>query len=234
MSYRSFTAGQVMDIAAALLNDINKTTFTYTAMQPYLQLASQELQEYFELNNLPISNDTSAVIEVDAGVTEIGFVGDTAAPNLPEDLVEIQQCWYSQRDQNAWIPMTKRNFLPHYLENANIGQLTLWAWYKQRINFLAANTDADLKLDYVCTLFPDIVDYNTQLNLINGRTFFEYRTAALTAQFVGENQERADQLNAYVSSAVDRAAGINVKGQQSIAVRRRPFRANFKNRRVIA
>ncbi len=234
MSYRSFTAGQVMDVAAALLNDINKTTFTYVAMQPYLQLASQELQEYFQLNNLPISNDTSEIIEVDAGDTEVGFVGDTAAPNLPEDLVEIQQLWYSPRGQTVWSPMTKRTYLPHYLEAADLDPLTYWAWYKQRINFLAAATDADIKIDYIRTLFPDMVDENSQINLINGRTFFEYRTAALSAEFIGENEARAAQLNAYAVPAMDRAAGINVKGQQSIPVRRRPFRASFKARRVMS
>jgi len=233
MSYRSFTAGDIMDISAGLLNDYNKDSFTYVAQRPFLQLAIQELQEYYELNNIPITNNTSDVIEVDAGVNMIGFIGDTAAPNLPDDLVEIQQLWYSARDQNVWFPMTKRDFLPHYLETVQIDPLTYWAWYRERIHFLPAISDSDVKMDYVQTLFPDIVDHNSQLNLINGRTFLEYRTAALASQFIGENKSRADELNAFAIPAMDRITGISIKGQQSIMVRRRPFRSGFKNRRIM-
>lgn len=233
-NYRAFTAGDIFDIAAALLNDFNKSTFTDVAMQPHLQLALQELMEHYELNNIPITNDTSEVIEVDAGVEEIGFVGDTADPNLPEDLVEIQQLWYSQRDQNVWFPMTKRNFLPHYLETVNIDPLTYWAWYKQRVKFMPAITNSDVKMDYIRNLFPDIVDANSQLYIINGRTFLEYRTAALSAQFIGENKERADELNVFAVHGMNRAVGIPVKGQQMIPIRRRPFRASYKARRIMS
>jgi len=235
MSYRSFTAGDIMNIAAGLLNDYNRTSYTYPAMIPFLQLSIQELQEYFELNNIPITNDTSEIIEVDAGVSEIGFVGDTVPPNnLPDDLVEIQQLWYSARGQNVWLPMTKGEFLPHYLELIQIDPLTYWAWFKERINFLPAISNSDIKLNYVHTFFPDIVDENTQLSLINGRTFLQYRTAALAAQFIGENKSRADELNAFAIPAMDRITGISVKGKQSIMVRRRPFRAAFKNRRIMS
>jgi hypothetical protein len=234
MSYRSFTAGDVFTIAAGLLNDQQQDVYTNEALTPMLQLAIQELQEFFELNNIPITNNTSAVIEVDAGVESMGFVGDTAAPNLPSDLVEIQQLWYSQRDQNNWFPMTKRDYLPHYLETVDINPLTYWAWYRERINFLPAIADSDVKMDYIQTLFNDIVDENSQLNLINGRTVLEYRTAALAAEFIGENKTRADSLNEKAVPAIERLTGISIKGQQSIPTRRRPFRQSYKMRRWIS
>jgi hypothetical protein len=231
VSYRSFTAGDIFGIAAGLLNDQQQDIYTNEALVPMLQLAIQELQEFFELNNIPITNNTSTVIEVDEGVEEIGFIGDTAAPNLPSDLVEIQQLWYSPRDQNTWFPMTKREFLPHYLENLQLNALTYWVWMRQRIKFLPANVDTDVKLDYIQTLFNDIVDENSQINLINGRTVLEYRTAALAAEFIGENKTRADDLNGPAAQAIERLTGISVKGKQMIPVRRRPFRAAFKMRR---
>lgn len=234
MSYRSFTAGDVFGIAVGLLNDREQDTYTNEALIPMLQMAIQELQEFFELNNIPITNNTSAVIPVDAGTDMMGFVGDTAAPNLPDDLVEIQQLWYSARDQNVWFPMTKRDFLPHYLETVQIDPLTYWAWYRERINFLPAIADADVKMDYVQTLFNDIVDENSQINLINGRTVLEYRTASLAAEFIGENKTRADSLNEKAVPAIERLTGISIKGQQSIPTRRRPFRAGYKQRRWIS
>ncbi len=230
MAYPQFTAGDVMNIAAALLNDPELSVYSYVAQLPYLQMASQELEEYFEQNNIPVTNETSAVIPVDAGVTEIGFADSTPVPNLPDDLVEIRQLWYSPRDQDQWLSMTKREYLPHYLENQEINQLTYYTWKDQIVSILPANTDNDIKFDYIKPIFPTIVDQNTILGLINGKTFLEYRTAALCAEFIGENPTRASSLNNDAVLASDRATGIGTKGRQSIPVRRRPFRAGFRRR----
>jgi hypothetical protein len=232
MSYRAFNAGDVFTSARALLNDIAGDQYDNESLIPMLQMATQEMSEMYELNSMPKTNNTSAVIEVDAGVTEIGFLGITPAPNnLPADLVEIQELWYSPRDQNVWIPMTRRNFLPHYLENVSVPPLTYWTWQEEKIKFLPANEDSDIKIDYIQNLFPDIVDSGTQLFLIDGRTFLNYRTAALAAEFIGENETRANKLNTFAIPALDRVLGIGIKGQQMIPIRRRPFRAGFKSRR---
>lgn len=221
-----------MDASAALMNDAAKTQYTYAAQLPYLRIAIKELQEVFEQNNIPVTNESSpAVIQVDAGVTEIGFVGVTSAPNLPSDLVDIQRLWYSPRDQELWLPMTKRNFLPHYLEGQEISPLSYYTWQGQKIEILPSTTDNDIKLDYIKSLFPtSIVDQNTNIGIINAQTFLEYRTGALCAQFIGENKSRADELNVFASMAMDRATGIGTKGAQAIPIRRRPFRANYKRR----
>lgn len=230
MAYPQFSAGTVMDLSAALLNDPEKAIFTYAAQLPYLAMALQELQEHFEQNNLPVTNDTSTVIAVDAGVTVLGFADYAPAPNLPDDLIDIRKLWYSQRDQEQWLPMTKREYLPHYLANTPIGALTIYTWNNQEVKFFASTLDNDIKIDYVKPVFPALVDENTILALINGKTFLEYRTAALAARFVGENTTRADELDGFAVFGSDRATSIANKGKQSIPVRRRPFRANFRRR----
>ena len=230
MAYPVFTAGDVMDISAALLNDPDKNDYTYTVQLPHLKLAVQELQEYYQQNNIPVTNDTSTVIEVDAGVTVVGFENLASPPNLPNDLIEIRKLWYSPRDQDQWIPMTRRTYLPHYLEGQEINPLTYYTWNKQQLEFLPANADNDIKLDYIKTIFPTIVDQNTQLSVINAKTFLEYRTAALCAEFIGENPTRAASLNGNAILGSDRASGIATKGQQSVPVRRRPFRAGWRRR----
>lgn len=230
MAYPVFTAGDVMDISAALLNDPDRTVYTYTAQLPYLKVAAQELQEHFQQNNISVTNETSTVIAVDAGTEEIGFEDSAPAPNLPDDLVEIQRLWYSPRDTEQWLPMSKREFLPHYLEAQSISALTYYTWNDQIIKFLPSTEDNDIKLDYIKTMFPTIVDENTQLDVINSKTFLEYRTAALCARFIGENPTRADQLDGFAVMGSDRTTSIGTKGKQSIPVRRRPFRANWKRR----
>lgn len=230
MAYPVFTAGDVMDIAAALLNDPDRNLYNYTAQRPYLQLACQELEEHFQQNNIPVTNETSTVIEVDAGTTVIGFSDFAPSPNLPDDLIEIRQLWYSPRDQNLWLPMTKAEYLPHYLEDIELSDLTYYTWNDQKIEMLAATSDQDIKLDYIKTMFPEIVDENTQLSVINSKTFLEYRTAALCARFVGENPTRASELDGFAVLGSDRTTAIGTKGKQAIPVRRRPFRAAYRQR----
>lgn len=230
MAYPVFSAGDVMNISAALLNDPERSVYTYAAQKPYLQLACQELEEHFQQNNIPVTNETSAVIPVDAGTTIIGFPDFTPAPNLPDNLVELRQVWYSQRNQNLWLPMTKTDYLPHYLEDIELNDLTYYTWNQQQIEMLAAVSDQDIKLDYIATMFPEIVDENTQLSVINSKTFLEYRTAALCSRFVGENPTRATELDSFAVLGSDRATSIGTKGRQSIPIRRRPFRAAYRQR----
>jgi len=227
MPYPDYTTGEVMDASAALLNDAAKTLYTYVAQLPYLKLAVDELQEFYQQNNIPVTNVTSAVIAVNAGVSEISFL---TIPPLPTGLVEIQKLWYSLRDQNQFIPMTKREFLPHYLESVQMNPLSYWSWQEQAVKFLPSLVDNDIKLDYIKALFTAIVDHNTNLGIIDGKTFLEYRTAGLCSQFIGENKTRADELNSFAELGMDRAVGISTKGKQSIPIRRRPFRASYKRR----
>lgn len=231
----SLTAGQVMDQAAVLMNDANKTSYTYTAMIPYLKMAVDEFQEACELNNIPVTNETSAVITVNVGTTLIrpvdGF-GNGAAPNYPTDLIEIQGLYERLAgSQDPFVPMTKREFLPHALDNLATEALQYWVWEGQQIRFVGATTDREVKMDYIKAILPtNITDENTVIGVINAKSFLYYRTAGLCSQFIGENQTRADQLNGFAQIAIDRFLGVNTKGKQSIMTRRRPFMSAYKRR----
>ena len=230
MSTTSLTTAQVMNKAASLLNDTAREIFTYAAQLPYLQMAIDELQEAFELNNVPLTMKTSAEIEVDTGTVEINPIEGTA-PNYPANLVEIEQLWERlQGTDDSYLPMTKRNFLPHYLENIIVPSLVFWSWNDQVIHFLGASTDRDVKLDYIAAKFPDTddLDETSTIGVINARSFLQYRTAGLCAEFIGENQSRAQSLNGFAQLAADRSLGISVKAKQAVVKRRRPFRASFR------
>jgi hypothetical protein len=128
--------------------------------------------------------------------------------------------------------MVKKEFLPHYLENVIVDSLIYWVWNGQKLGFIGANTDRDVKVDYVASLFPDDVDENTVINVVNSRSFLSYRTGALCAKFIGENESRSIELNQAAIRAIDRSLGISTKGRQDIAARRRPFRASYRSRVV--
>jgi len=222
---------EIISVVASLMNDSAQTNYTNAACLPYLNLSLDELQEIFELNDIPITSETSTAITVKAGVSSIGL--DTT-PSLPSDFIELKQLWESQTGLDQWTPVVKKDFLPHYLENnVSISRFLIYAWEKGRITLLSANQDNDLKLDYLASMFNTpilIKDINVNLPYTNIKTFLEYKTAALCAMFIAENETRAMALDSLTGTALSRALGIPIKGMQSIITRRKPFRSSFKRR----
>lgn len=227
------TAGKIMDKSAALLNDTAGNIFTNTNQLPYLNMALSELQELFELHNIPVTSATSGAIQVNAGVTSIPFTSTTGGPTLPRDLIEIRLLWERLRDTNPYVQMTRVDYLPHYMEGVLATNFIWWSWQEQCIKLLESSQNNDLKLDYIKSLFVEIVNPDDPIDVINARSFLQYRTAALCAQFILQDKERSDDLNVMAQLSIDRALGINIKGGQAIRTRRRPFRAGMKVRSYI-
>lgn len=229
MAASDLVASTVMNKAASLMNDTARTVYNYTVQVPYLQMALQELQEEFELNSIPVTETSSAVINMPAGSDVIVYNG-IGVPSLPDDMVEPLQLWERQEGIDPYVPMFKRDFIPHELEGIETNQFIYWVWQSQEIRVLPANQDNDIKIDYVKQLFTEITDENAQINVINARSFLEYRTAGLLAEFIERNITSANSLNAVALLARDRVVGIGAKGKQNIQTRRRPFRAGYKQR----
>lgn len=226
MATPDLTAGTVMDAAAALLNDVAKSIYTYTIQIPYLNMALRELQELFELNEVPVTDETSTTLTIPASTSEITF---TSSPALPSDLVEPKILWESQ-DNNQFVPMTRVNFLPLTELGVEITSFIVYVWAGQKIKVLPAGAIIYVKMNYVRNLFATITTSTDSIGIINAMSFLQFRTAALMAEHIEENKPRADQLNADASLSLDRVIGIGSKGRQAIQIRHRPFRAGYKRR----
>lgn len=229
MAASDLLASSVMNTSASLLNDSVRSVYTYTAQLPYLKLAIQELQEHFVLNGIPSTEQVSAVITVPLGTVVVGYNGVLPTPTLPSDMVEISQVWERAFGTDLWTPMIRRDRLPVDTGNEN-SSFNVYTWQDQKIKLVRTNRANELKLDYLRQLFPDnnTITQDTQINIINGASFLEYRTAALCAEFIERNGTSAVGLNSYASLAIDRATGIGVKSKQTIMSRRRPFRSGYK------
>jgi hypothetical protein len=229
MAVVSFTALSVINASAALLNDPNKSVYTFAVQLPYLNIAMQELQEIFELNNIPVTDTfTSSAILMVAGSTSVGF--SAGSPTLPADLIEPKVVWQRQQGIDPYVPMTKVDFLPRYIQGIEINQFINYTWQSQELRFLASNTNIELVIDYVRKLFIPVVLDTDLILILNTQTFLEYRTASLCAQFIMENPSRAQNLDNDAGLALNRSLGIGTKGRQRILIRRRPFRAAYKRR----
>ena len=224
----------ITDKVASLMNDTAQTKYTFAAILPYLNMALDDLQGEFQLNNVPVTEDTSAVIPVDAGETVIVFNAGVGLPELPDDLIEIQQVWERQRDTDPWVPMTRKDFLPHYLEGTPISQFLIWTWIDQEIRLPESDADNDIKIDYIKDIFANITINTQEISVLNSKAYLYYKTAALCSRFIGENPTRADSLDELAKDELDIALGISAKGAQNIKTRRKPFRTAYRNRRIIA
>jgi len=229
MSTADLVASTVLAKSSTLLNDTARTIYTYTAVLPYLQIAMQELQEHFELNSIPVTQLTSALINIPVGITQIIYNG-VGVPKLPDDMIEPNQLWERQTGIDPYVPMSRRDYIPHQFEGTTTSKFSFYVWENQIIKFLPSNQSNDIKIDYIKDIFTPLVDETSLINVINAATFLEYRTAGLCAEFIERNLASANSLNTYAIMALDRATGIGVKGKQTILTRRRPFRAAYKKR----
>lgn len=234
MGSTSVTAANVMDKSASLMNDTARTVYTYAAQLPYLNMALEELEEHFQLNNIPVTNETNTYITVPIGTTAIyasDGKGSGPVPNYPSDLVDIQGVYERlSGTTNPFIPVIKREFLPHPLNDVPTDSLQYWIWENQTIKLIGATSIRQVKLDYIKSLFPEVTNQAEVIGVINSRSFLQYRTAALCTQFIGENQSRATELNNFAVLALDRVTGIGTKSKQAITTRRKPFMAAYKRR----
>jgi len=236
MASPNLTSGEIMDLAAARLNDVNKSLYTYTVQIPFLNLALLDLQEIYEANNVPITDQTSGIIEVDAaasGIIEIPFDDGIASgvPDfLPDDLIEIKVAWQSTRGLNQWTRFSPVDYLPQFAIGAQISSFSNYQWATNCMKVLAANADNDIKLDYIRSLFVTITDETEDVLVINGKTYLVNQTAAYIANDIEENEARAAGLRQAALMSLDTSLTITTKGRQKIQTRRMPFRAGWKSR----
>lgn len=224
------TAANVMDSAAALLNDTALSVFTYVKQIPYLNMALNELQEFFELNDIPATDTLSAALTIAAGVTSIGFSPATPVPGvvyLPSNFIEPQIVWES--NSGSYSEMKRVEILPLLDSGVQQSNFGVYVWASQELRFNPSIQSNNIKIHYLRSLFIPITASGDVITVVNAQSFLQFRTGALVAEFVGENKSRADELNGFASLALDRVIGIGVKGRQILTTRRRPFRSNYKS-----
>jgi len=222
----SLKVESIFDGSRALLNDQQNAVFTNAVQLEYFKIAYEEIRQDCEDHNIPITNKTTTAIYIPQGTKDIG--GPTG-PALPNDLVEVLECWeVPANTNNNYMLMRRLNFLPKTVILTSY--LEVYTWAEQYVHFLGANTDVNVKLDYVATGMPDITDENSIIKLINAINFLKYKTAALCAMFIGENETRAEVLQQSALAAKDVLLSILVKNSQGIQTRMRPFMAAYKLR----
>jgi len=213
------TAGLVMNSAAALLNDVFKTDFTYAIQTPYLNMAISELTESLEESNVPITNEVSVIYPIPVGTNKLS--------NL-DTITEIQELGERTAGRtDAFVPLPRKELVESYPVSSS---LLFWAWYGKEVRFNTngANTPIEVQIKHIKHAFIPVADENSVIGSPEAHTYLSYKTAALCALFIGENPTRAAILDAQAERALERIITISNKGKQQIMTRHRPFRASYK------
>jgi hypothetical protein len=260
MSTTQVTAGQVMDRVANLLNDPNKTDYTYAVQIPYLNMAIEEFSDLMAEANAPLTNLSSfhmavAPIVVPAGLNYIVYpeyeqpgVPSSHWPRYHPDMIEIQEVLERPHVQKVAPPPPPVGGQGLWAEDAAYGtyrklprkewcevlprtnSLQYWVYEASFIRFNPATIDMEVVINYIYQGVPYVANENSLINMVGSRTYLAYKTAAFCAMFIGENESRAAVLEGEAMKAVDRAIAIGNKGKQQIVTRHRPFRAAWKAR----
>lgn len=209
----AITAGEVMDRAAVLLNDKDKTLWTYTVLLPYLQQAWDELLVKLENNHVKVTRELSSIITVAAGAT---------SATLPSNLVQIIDV--KERTQGSSENFTDMEETEWPLLNYTpAAQFTYYCVAGETLQFPAATTNREVRLRYVKSL-SNITSDASLVNLINSKPYLALKTAAIAADLSGRAPEVAKSLEARAAIALHELIAVKVGGLQSIPVRRPGWR----------
>jgi hypothetical protein len=223
---QTLKAIDIFDGVRSLLNDQEINVYNNDIIMPYYKIATEKLLQETEDSNLPITNATSAPYLITPAMIDIG--GDTG-PALPNDLIEVINCWeLSQNNSNNYHMMRRVRFLPKTTTLTPF--LEVYAWQNQQIKFLGAKGVVQVKLDYLASNLGTIVDENTIVKITGAVNFLKFSTAALCARFIGEEESRYESLMALSQDALDTMMSIKIKSAQGMNTRRRPFMASYKFR----
>jgi len=212
----------VFDRARAILNDaltVSGTIYNDTALLPLVKVANDELSDYLITNGVTVQKQMVVSIPVLAGVKELTLPADIVVPiTLYEKAQGAPDADYVQMAEKAWEPNAPQ-----------VTNLVNWVWRDQEVKFNGATTPRDVRLDYI-RLLAEIQDEDTLVEVIGSVNFLSFRTAALGARHIGENPNKADELDLDAIKYRDKLLQIGVRKNQTLRGRRRPFRLPFMSR----
>lgn len=205
------TAATVLAQSAVLLNDPAQSTWTNTVLLPCLTKAGEELEQHFEVNEIPIQKQVSIVIEVTTADTELA--------QLPTDMVEPIHLWERTDDSTEdWIKVREVEFIDMNMNDTN--QIVQWAYRNGKIYINSPTTDREVKLDYVRSMTA-LDSTGATVEVQQAKNFLAARTAQIAAANIGNNPSKAASLEEDVTTCLDRLIRRMLKNKQGVGGARR-------------
>lgn len=211
MPFPIIVADVIEEAQKVYLNDPSGTRFTSTVLLPYVRTVNRFLETELLENNVQTLNEVADDLVLSAGGTEYF--------PLPQDFlfpIRLEERLSGSTDQ--FTPMVERPWTPNQEQS---DKLKYWIYRREKILFLGATTDREVRLFYQCAFTPieaveDSVYRNAYDYLIAG-------TAAMAHKFISQNDSLASDCNDLAEKELASVINIMTKKKQAMPVRKRPY-----------
>jgi len=196
------------------MNDANVELYSNEIMLPFIQQAYGEMQLELNLNGLSTNKEISTVLTIGIGInviTNIQIVDMVMPLDLFERAVGEGDDKFVRMEKTSW----ESNTLPSET-------LKKWNWRENEIKLIGSTADREVKVRYIKGL-TILVNENNVIGINNSTEFLAAKSAGLASRFIGGNIGRADSCDNDAGRILPRLVALEVKNNQSIAVRRKPF-----------
>jgi hypothetical protein len=209
----TLSAGDVMDQAAAILNDVPKNMYTYAVQLPYVKKANEALEQLLMVYGVSQQRVKSASISVAAGALTLTLPSDFL---LPIKLYERAQ----GATNNDWVPMGEADWEPNPPQT---NTLVIWAFRNNAINFVGSTDNREVLLEYERAL-AIITTQSSQEDSYLFKPYLAAKTAEYCVRYVGMNKVMADEIrDNECFRAEDNLSHILVGNAQGVRHRRAQF-----------
>lgn len=213
-------ASEVMDEAAALMNDAQKFTWGYTQLLPYLRRAYGTLELHLFLNGVRSLKEMSTVLQVSALSPTITL--------LPTDFVQaISMEERASGSTDSFFPVTESD----WEQDLKSDSIVFWNWREEALKINPPNTNREIKLKYRKGLTP-IIGENTNITILLSKSYLSAKCAANASAFGASNNERAAILNSEANTELAMLINAEIRNQQGVSYKRRPYGASRRARRA--
>lgn len=201
-----------LSIARSLLGDDGGTKWTDPILMPKIKQAHGEMVAKFVLNGLRTEIKTSTRLTLTAGSTNLGILQPTDIIRI----IKLQEVAPTDSIDRA-IDMTLSDPLPRQEVSQT---LRYWDYRLGVLEFLGSTVDRDVIIEYfrnpaAPTKVTDPLDFP------QSEIYLGPRAAALTVMV--QNRMLFQMANQMAEENLSKLVRSQVKGDQNLPVRRRPF-----------
>lgn len=207
-----------LQIARSVLGDDMGLVWTDPVLFPKVNQAHKELVAKLILNGLSVEIKASTRITVPATDTDLGV-------NQPSDIIRIIKIRELATGDSITkaVDMTKQEIIPDVEQGTT---LRYWAYDMETITFLGATVNRDVVIHYIRQP-AEPTEVNSVLDFAMSEIYIGPRVAALA--IFNKDQSLYALANQMAEDNLSKLVRAQVKGDQSLPVRRRPF--SYANRR---
>lgn len=207
------TAGDVCLDVAQKFNDPSQSTYTAAVVLPFVSMAARSLEQYIEMNDIPLIRQKSSVLQVLALATELAsYPVDFVEPIEIKERASGSTDLFDDMDEKAWEPNTAQDTT-----------LRWWVFRDAKIKFLGATVNREISLKYHRTISALTV-VGSNIEPLGARPYLAALAAQMIARDVANSPTKAIGLQKEVDDTLDLLIRRLVKNKQGLGVRRRGYR----------